>query len=107
MNNKIKTISYNQRVYFFWGLVTISIFSLLVYIYGINTIIRNVATRQELEKQVANISVNFNSLEFTYIELRNKITMELAYQYGFREIESPLYISRAHSPSLSFNTIKR
>ncbi|MDO8569757.1 MAG: hypothetical protein Q7R89_03235 [bacterium] len=98
---------YNQRAHFFWALVTISVCSLFIYIYAINATARNIAASQDLERRMVNISANFNSLEFAYIELRNNITLELAYQYGFREVKSTLYVSRAHSPSLSFNTVKR
>ena len=103
----IKIISYDQRVRLFWALVAISILSLFVYIYAVNAIARNIVVKQDLEKQIANISNNFNTLEFTYIELRNNVTMELAYQHGFQEVKSPLYVSRAHPQSLSFNTSNR
>lgn len=102
-----KAISYDNRAYFFWILVTISILSLSIYIYAINSTARNIATRQSLERQVAKVSANLDSLEFAYIELKNNVTMELAYQYGFREVKSPLYVSRAHSSALSFNTLNR
>lgn len=99
-------ISYDSRVRFFWGLVTLSIFSLVIYVYAINVTARNVAMRQDLERQIAEVSVNLNSLEFAYIELKNNVTMELAHTYGFREVKNPLYVSR-RPVSLSFNTIPR
>jgi len=104
---KTKIISYDQRVRLFWGLVAISIISLSVYIYAVNAIARNIAIKQDYEREMARISSDFNSLEFAYIELRNNVTMELAYQQGFQEVKSPLYVSRAYSPSLSFNTASR
>lgn len=107
MINKIKTISYENRARFFWILVGISILSLFVYVYAIHATARHVANRQELEKKVADISSNLNSLEFTFIELRNNVTMELAYNYGFQEVKNPLYISRRGQSSLSFNTFDR
>ncbi|MDP3875337.1 MAG: hypothetical protein Q8Q22_02360 [bacterium] len=107
MKNKTRTISYDQRVRFFWALVAISMLSLFIYIYAVNATARNIAIRQDLEKQMANMSANLNSLEFAYIELRNNITIELAYDHGFREAKSPLYVSRARPASLSFNTLSR
>ena len=94
---------YNQRVYLFWILIMFSVFSLFTYIYNINVLARNIATKQDLETQIANMSADFDSLEFAYIGLRNNITIELAYQHGFQEIRSPLYISRTRPQSLSFN----
>ena len=78
--------------------------SLFVYVYAINTTARHVAHRQELEQRIKDKSAELNSLEFTYIELRNNITTELAYARGFQEEKNPLYISRLRPISLSFNT---
>ena len=107
MISRTKTISYENRVRFFWTLVAISILSFSAYIYAINVTTRNIATRQGLERQIAAVSTNLDSLEFTYIELKNDITIELAREYGFREVSNPLYVSRALSTSLSFNTLDR
>lgn len=107
MSNKTIIISYHNRVRFFWVLVAISILSLGVYVYAINTIARNVASRQNLERQLVKTSAGLDALEFAYIELKNNITIELAHDYGFQEVRSPLYVSRARSLSLSFNTISR
>lgn len=107
MSKKTKTISYDQRTHFFWTLVIISMLSLFIYIYAVNATARNIAMRQDLERQLTNMSVNFSALEFAYIELKNNITIELAYNHGFREVKSPLYILRAYAPSLSFNTLNR
>lgn len=102
--SKIHTISYDKRVRLFWLLATISALSLFIYIYAVNAIARNIATRQDLEEQIAQTSANFDSLEFAFIELGNNITIELAYQQGFQEAKSPLYIPRHRPQSLSFNT---
>ena len=104
---KTQIISYDKRVQLFWALVTISILSILIYIYAVNVIARNIALKQHLEKQIADMSANFDSLEFAYIELRNNVTLELAYQRGFKEVKSPLYVSRARPQALSFNTSSR
>lgn len=103
---RVGAISYDNRMRFFWALVTLSMFSFVIYVYAINTTARNVALRQDLERQIADISVNLNSLEFAYIELKNNVTIELAYHYGFKEVINPLYVSR-HPLSLSFNTLER
>ncbi|KKT14688.1 MAG: hypothetical protein UW76_C0027G0004 [Parcubacteria group bacterium GW2011_GWF2_44_8b] len=48
-----------------------------------------------------------DSLEFAFVELKNNITIELAQDYGFKEVKTPLYVSRARPTSLSFNTLSR
>jgi hypothetical protein len=98
---------YENRVHFFWVMIAISILSLCLYVYAINATARNIATRQGLEKQAVNISANLNPLEFAYIELKNNVTIELAYQYGFKEVKDPLYVSRTNPVALSLNTSSR
>ena len=102
-----KTISYDNRVRLFWGLVSICILSLVLYVYAVNATARNIAVIQGLEKEVARASGSLSSLEFAYIELKNNVTLDLAYQYGFKEEKQPLYISRTKASTLSFNTLGR
>jgi hypothetical protein len=104
--NKSKIISYDSRLHFFWVLVGVSMFSLALYVYAINGTTRNIAKRQALEHQIDLTAVKLETLEFAYIELRNAITMELAYQYGFREAKNPLYVSRSAAPALSYSATR-
>ena len=107
MTNRAKAISYENRARLFLIFASIAVLSLFAYVYAINATARNIALRQGLERQIADISANLNSLEFAYIELRNNVTIELAYHYGFQEIRNPLYISRTRPASLSFNTLEQ
>ncbi len=107
MINKIKTISYQDRVRFFWIMSAISILSLFVYIYAINVTTRNAALGQNLERQMGRAGAELDSLEFAYIKLKNNVTLELAYERGFKETKNPLYVSRRPNTSLSFNTLNR
>jgi hypothetical protein len=107
MTSRTNTISYDQRARLFWVLVTISIMSLAIYFYAIHATARHIAQRQGLERQMAQVSTGLDALEFAYIELKNNITIEVAYQYGFREVKNPLYVSRVRPASLSFNTLER
>lgn len=107
MTNRTKAISYDYQVRFFWILVSLSLLCLGFYVYAINATARNVATRQEVERQISKISSNLSALEFTYIELKNNVTIELANVYGFKEVKNPLFISRSSASSLSFNILSR
>ena len=97
----------DYRVQAFWGLATISLVSLVAYIYAINITARNIAERQNLEKGIADISSKLDSLEFSYVEARNNVTLEMAYARGFKEEKSPLFVSRDNRASLTFNTLDR
>ena len=94
--------SYHNRAVVFLILAGISLLSLVIYIFSINATARNIAHRQELERQIANVRTNLDGLEFSYIELKNNVTLELAHQHGFKEVNNPLYVSR-NKTSLSFN----
>src|SRR3990167_5200928 len=89
-----RAISYDSRVRFFWFLAGISVCSLAIYMYAIEATARNVALRENLETRVIEAEGKLSSLEFAYIELKNNVSMELAHQYGFQEVRSPLYVSR-------------
>lgn len=107
MINRTKTLSYDYRFKVFAVLVSLSVLSFGLYIYAIYATASHAATRQEAERQITKIVANLDVLEFSYIELKNNITMELAYEYGFKEARSPLYIPRTRSTSLTFNTLRR
>jgi len=107
MKDKLKTISYESRVQFFWVLTGISVLSLFVYIYAVASTAKNIALSENLEEKITSVLSELEPLEFTYIELKNSVTLELANSLGFKEIKNPLYISRNEAPSLSFNTVRR
>ncbi|MFZ2048956.1 MAG: hypothetical protein WAV25_01500 [Minisyncoccia bacterium] len=98
-----KTLSYDTRARAFWTLVVLSILSLVVYIFAINATIRNTVTRQNLENEVATISTQLGDLEFSYIALKNRVSLDLAYTRGFKNVSSAQYISRGESRSLTMN----
>lgn len=102
-----RNISFEDRQRFFWLLVSISVFSLFIYVYAINATAHNIAIRQNLEREVADIGVRLSSLEFASIELKNAVTIETAHAYGFKEVRQPLYVSRGISSSLTLNTAVR
>ena len=106
MRSKTISISEENRARFFWGLVAISLLSVIAYIYAINATARYIALRQELEREITEITTSLDALEFKHISLQNNVTIELAYQYGFHEAKAPLYLS-SRQDSLSFNTLER
>jgi len=104
---KTKTLSYDQRLQTFWSLIFILSACLVIYIFAVNGAVRNTVVRQNLEKETTNLSARIGELEFSYIAMKNKISLNLAYERGFKEVVSPVYISRSASRSLSINTINR
>jgi len=97
-------ISYEYRTRIFWALLATITITLSFYIYAINATARNIALRQNLERQVTEMSGKLATLEFTYINLKHAGTIEVASTKGFKEEKNHLYISRHLTNSLSFNT---
>lgn len=102
-----KTISYDTRTRVFWTFAVLSIISLIIYVWAINMTVRNTVTRQNLENDVASISTKIGELEFSYIALKNNVSLDMAYTKGFKKVSSAEYISRGASRSLTMNTLQR
>ena len=107
MHIKSTTFSYENRARTFWTLVFLSIAFLVVYVLAVNATVRNTVVRENLEEQGLNLSAVIGELEFTHIALKNGISLDLAHARGFRDVVSPIYVSRTVSHTLSLNTDNR
>jgi hypothetical protein len=104
---KTQALSFDTRVRTFWTLAFLAVASLAIYVYGINATVRNTVARQNLEAEAANISTHLGEMEFAYIGLKNKVSLDVAYERGYQNVTSPTFISRVGSRSLSLNTVNR
>lgn len=104
---RASTISYDLRAKVFWSLALIAFASVILYIYGVNATARNIASRQHLERELLELSHSVQALEFSYIKLANNVTLESAYERGFKEEKTPLFVSRSKAQALTLNTINR
>ncbi|MFH1472987.1 MAG: hypothetical protein ABIF06_01050 [bacterium] len=107
MTYKIGTISYNYRTRTFWFLILVLISLTLIQVYAVSATTKNVALRQNLEKQVLNMTTQQSSLEFAYINLKNEVSLEVAREIGFKEAKNPTFVSRRSSDSLGIFTLNR
>ena len=111
MTYRTKTISiqsgYEERAKIFWFMIIVLACLSLVQIYAINSTTKNVAERQVLEKEVLELTTRTGALEFSYIELRNKVDIELAHNMGFEESKDLTYVSRISSDFLGTFTLNR
>ena len=90
-----------------WTLVFVCIALCVLYIFFMNETVFNVAKRATLEQEIAIRSSDISNLEFQYISLRNNIDITLAYSLGYKDIESPRYISKTPVTALvSLNNIQ-
>lgn len=88
-----KVLQLNKEKTIFWTLVGVLFFSLIFYMYFINTTIHNVVARQNLENEASSLTLAIGSKEFEYISKRNAITLAVAYSMGFRDTSVKSYIS--------------
>jgi hypothetical protein len=103
MTYKSGTISYEWRQKVFWIQISLAVVLMAIYVYSVTAITRNVARSEALEHEFASLSVHQSELEFSYIEMRNRIDLSLASRYGLKPLANERYISRAKSISLSLN----
>lgn len=99
----LSAISYDDRVRAFWFLTGAFLFALVTYVYAVNATAHNVAERAALEREASDLSSEIATLEFRSIAMKGDITLELAHQYGFTEVDRPLYVTSNKAESLSFN----
>ncbi len=94
IQNKEKTI--------FWILFAVFFLCAGFYMYLINSTIHNVVARENLENQASSLTLAIGSKEFTYISLRNNITLPLAYSMGFKDVSEKTFVSRDSGNYLSY-----
>jgi hypothetical protein len=113
MSYRTKAISifghegYEVRERVFWFLVSVCVVLASVYFYAVSSTIRNISMRQHLEQEIASMTQQQSTLEFEYIQTRNKIDIGLATSLGYKRIAKPTYISRNTGGALSLNTVSR
>ncbi len=107
MNIQTKVLSYDNRVRIFWTLCLVLLCTFVLYIYGINSTVHNTVTRQNLETEVGNLTVAISEMEYSYINLKNNVNIEVAYARGYQDVTSPTFITRGTSRSLSYNNLAR
>ncbi len=100
-------LSYDNRVRFFWTLIAILGISLIMYVVGVNSTIHNTVTRQRLEASLSNLTLDISEKEFSYINLKNKINIDIAYARGYTDVTKPIFITRGSARSLTYNSLNR
>ncbi len=100
---KTQVLSIETRVKFFWMLVSVCFVSSILYIYAVSTTVSNTVSRQNLEREVNTMAARIGEMEFSYIGMKNSVTLATAYMAGFKDVSDPVYISRTKASSLSVN----
>ncbi len=99
---KERILQINREKTIFWGLLMTLIFAIGLYMYFINTTVRNVVASQDLETKITQLNLAISSKEFQYIKNRNAVNLTLAYSMGFRDASAKTYITEKSTKSVSF-----
>lgn len=83
---RINTVVFGPMA--FWTMVTAVILMIFAYIYFVNAIVWHVASRQETEKKLSDLTTQMASLEAVYVGLTSNINIDHAYTLGFKDISS-------------------
>ncbi len=70
-----------------WAGFAAVIVLVMSYLYLVNSSVFNIMARREAEEKIGSLGTQVALLESQYIELSSHIDMDLARQFGFREIE--------------------
>lgn len=97
----IKVIKLPQYKYFVIAFSAISLISLILYVYAVNSTVRNVVARQNMEVELTRLTALNSELEFSYITKRNSLNIEKAKSLGFREAPATAFVSRESSVALA------
>ncbi len=91
----------SSRVLFYiFALILVSV--CISYAILLNKTIMNVVAREKTERTIASLSGTIGELEFTYMNKRGSVTLDLAYSKGFRDATPSQFIPR-NSQEVSYN----
>ena len=94
MNRRSKATTCVLERRAFWIFVIVIIALMGLYGYFVSKSIINVIIREEIEQDLARVNAHISSLEYDYIEKKNNINLELAYELGFEDTSSKKFVTR-------------
>lgn len=97
-----KVLELNREKTIFWTLLGVLFLCSGFYMYFINSTIRNIVERQNLEAEASKLTLIIGSDEFKYISMRNEVTLDLAYSLGFKDVTAKRFISRNANSQVSY-----
>lgn len=79
----------------------------VVYVLFVRSAVMNVVMREKTEAEITRLVAHIGELEFDYIEQKNNVTIDLAYEMGYSDITDTSYVSRKSAVSvLSRNQVQ-
>lgn len=101
---KTKILQLNREKIAFWFLVGVLFLCAGMYMYLINSTVRNVVMREKYESQISELSLSNSNSEFEYINKQNAINLSLAYSLGFKDANEKKFVSKNSVSLVSYRT---
>lgn len=96
----LKIESWRQKS--FWFLASLSAVILISYIYLVNNIIFNLATRTDVISEREQLTLTLSQLEASYLMMADNVTIERAYALGFEEAGANASFVTVSNPILAY-----
>lgn len=104
---KTKTLQkfHINQTHIFWACVGIIAMLIFSYIYFVNITIFHTADRSNIEESITDLKSSISQLELELIDETRTVTLEEAYDLGFRDVKSPVFVKRDHNTRLTINDL--
>ena len=100
MNHQVNKIK-NWQSQIFWTVLNLSVFCVLSYVYLVNNVVFNLASRESLKREQIQLSLDLSQLETRFLALSDSITIARAYALGFEEAGSNVSFAAAPLPVIA------
>ncbi|MEK7170173.1 MAG: hypothetical protein AAB767_02710 [Patescibacteria group bacterium] len=77
----------------FWTLACLVLLVTSFYVYLLNTTSENGVRWGKVEKEIASFGADISELESRYLSLKQSVTLKVAYDKGFRDVQTVRFIS--------------
>lgn len=81
----------------FYLLLGAILFAATFYIYSVNSAVRNAVAREQAEGVISELQTKVSELEYKYMNLENRMTLESAANLDLHEPTGKIFISRNSS----------
>lgn len=93
MNAIVKKIDGKEK-FIINAMFSLAVFLLLLYAYFLNSAVLNVVERSKAEREAVALRSKVAELEVKYISLKDRITLNFAYEAGFEDILKTHFVAR-------------
>lgn len=82
-------------------LIAFTIASLMAYVVCLGLIMYNASIHTTLTQEIGKTTGSLAELEFDYITLKQSVTLEKAYEFGFVEIKNPYFVKLSEDTAVT------